>query len=443
MAINALIARGITPVGEGVPQTLMAVEQMKLGRTRNALAQQDLANARRVNALADNPSASPEDYARLGRPDIGNSLLAASGQRAEADQRKQDAIGRLGDAAAHALTLDPSSRRAFVKQITHAPAFASVFEALGVDPAAANIDGTDDAAMESNLKQIAAYSRKPADTGPLEQVVGPDGKPRFTTRAQALGQTPYVKPEGAPSSYDEFSRARENPEYAQFLKDRRGKGMSVTTPDGTVIDIGGDRGAIDAGELTSPTRNKLQESIVQSTDDLDRLNSAGASFDPKFLTIQGKAMGMGLKLKDISGGLFGSMRPDERDFLRRYTGFRADANRNLTMVLKRLSGAAITPSEGARVAKGLPTEDDSPTEYQAKFESSTKDLTRGIMRANWALRNGIGVKSVEDLSRTMPLAAIDRVYADRANEIWQALGGAPEKRQQAIQAANREFGVSR
>jgi hypothetical protein len=294
-------------------------------------------------------------------------------------------------------------------------------------------------AMMSELAPLAGVSM---DT-PLETVVGDNGKPVLLPRAQAAGREPYSKATGQPSSYEEFVLAQKDPEFAAFLKSRRGKGISITQPDGSVIQIGGEASEIGPGDLSGPTKNKLQEALVQASDELDRLNSIGQSFDPKFLTVQGKMLGAAMKLKDITGGLFGRMTPQEQDYLRRYSTFRADSGKNLSAIMNRLSGAAISPSEEVRLKKGIPTDEDSPTQFQAKYASAVKDVTRAMMRANWALKNGIGVRSVDQLAKVMPLDAIDQVYEQRANQIWQQLGGSPETKQQAIQQANQEFGLAR
>lgn len=294
-------------------------------------------------------------------------------------------------------------------------------------------------AMMSELSPLAGISMD----SPLETVLGENGRPVLMPRSQAAGREPYSKASGQPSSYEEFVLAQKDPEFAAFLRSRRGKGISITQPDGSVIQIGGESGEIGPADLSAPTKNKLQEALVQAADELDRLNSIGQAFDPKFLTIQGRALGAGLKLKDISGGLFGQMNPQEKDFLRRYSTFRAESGKNLSAILNRLSGAAISPAEGERLKKGIPHDEDSPTQFQAKFDASVKDVTRATMRANWALKNGIGVRSVEQLAQVMPLDAIDQVYEQRANQLWQALGGTPETKQQAIQQANQEFGLAR
>jgi hypothetical protein len=50
---------------------------------------------------------------------------------------------------------------------------------------------------------------------------------------------------------------------------------------------------------------------------------------------------------------------------------------------------------------------------------------------------------VDELSKRMPLEGIDGVYEARANQIWQELGGTPETKTQAIEEANKEFGLAR
>lgn len=218
-------------------------------------------------------------------------------------------------------------------------------------------------------------------------------------------------------------------------------GFSMTMPDGTTVQMGGPAGGVGPADLSGPTKNKLQDSIIQATDELERLNSIGEGFDPKFLQIPGRLKAGALKLKDISG--LKDLTPEESQYLDKFSTFKADSAKNLSTILNRLSGAAISPAEGERLKKGIPNDEDSPTQFIAKYRAAVKDSTRAIMRANWALKNGIGVNSVEQLSKTMPLGGIDRVYEERVNAIWQEMGGTEETRAQAKKQANGEFGLAR
>ncbi|MDR2214619.1 MAG: hypothetical protein LBE59_02120 [Nevskiaceae bacterium] len=367
---------------------------------------------------------------------------AAQEQRAATTFDQQQQLDRIGTVTRLAQSVVDSQ-----EPIVQTRAVLPELERLGItglDPA--SLDGADPEAVRAIAAQLVAQNKPllpPQADVQLETITGKDGRPVFVPRPQAIGQQPYQKPAGQPSSYEEFILAQRDPEFAQFLRARKDKGISITNPDGSVIQIGGDGGNIGPDELTAPTRNKLQESLVGAADELDRLNSIGKSFDPKFLTVQGRAMGAGLRIKDIAGGVLGNMTPQERIYLDRFSTFRSEANRNLSAIVNRLSGAAVSPAEIDRLKKGIPSDDDSPTQFMAKYASSVKDATRATMRANWALKNGVGVRSVNQLSQVMPLDAIDQVYEQRANQIWQSLGGTPETKQQAIQRANQEFGLAR
>jgi hypothetical protein len=243
------------------------------------------------------------------------------------------------------------------------------------------------------------------------------------------------------TDYDNFLKAQKDPAFAQFLKDKRGKGFSMTLPDGTVVEMGGPGGGVGPGELSKPTINNLQELIVNSSNRLDRLNQLFTAYKPEYLQAKGLVKAATSEAKDFLGM---DVSEEDKKFLSGYSEFRATASQEFSATLKELSGSAATEAEVQRVMKGVPSDKDkSPTAFEAKARATTKFITRAIMRANWALKNGIGVQSVDELSKRMPLEGIDGVYEARANQIWQELGGTPETKTQAIEEANKEFGLAR
>lgn len=220
-----------------------------------------------------------------------------------------------------------------------------------------------------------------------------------------------------------------------------GQGFNVTLPDGTTVSMGDQGSQVGPGELAKPTINKLQETIVDSQNRLDRLNQTLTTYKPEYLRARGLIDANTTKLKDFVGM---DVSPQDREFLQGYTEFRANAAQDFNQTLKELSGVAVNAHELDRAKASAPSADDrSPAEFEAKARATTKFVTRAIMRANWALKKGIGVKSVDDLSKAMPLEGIDRIYEERANQIWQELGGTPETKAEAIRRANQEFGVAR
>lgn len=242
-------------------------------------------------------------------------------------------------------------------------------------------------------------------------------------------------------SWDEYVLAQKDPAFAKFLESRKGKGLSVTLPDGTVVEMGGQAGAIGPSELSKPTINALQETIVNSSNRLDRLNQLFTAYKPEYLQAKGLLKAGTTEVRDFLGM---EVSEDDKKYLSGYAEFRATASQEFSATLKELSGSAATEAEVQRVMKGVPSDKDkSPTAFEAKARATTKFITRAIMRANWALKNGIGVQSVDELSKRMPLEGIDGVYEARANEIWQQMGGTPETKAQAIAEANKEFGLAR
>jgi hypothetical protein len=282
-----------------------------------------------------------------------------------------------------------------------------------------------DPAAITTPEQLTAVSKQlgvaGAIGGPLRQptplqlvrAIDPKtGKAVYMTEQQALGMTPAG-----------------------------GQGFNVTLPDGTTVSMGEQGSQVGPGELAKPTVNNLQETIVNSSNRLDRLNLLLNSYRPEYLQARGLFKAGTTELKDFLGMDI----PDaDKQFLRGYSEFKASSSQEFSSTLKELSGTAASEGEVARVMKGVPSDQDkSPEVFEAKARATTKFITRAIMRANWALKNGIGVQSVDQLAKAMPLEGIDAVYEKRANEIWQELGGTPESKAEAIRRANQEFGVAR
>lgn len=293
--------------------------------------------------------------------------------------------------------------------------------------------------FESTSQALRAYKGGGALPTPLSS----RGKLMADQRAGFLTpeQVEAANAPKRPQSYEEHILAQKDPEFANFLRQRKGKGLSVTLPDGTVVEMGGDGSGVSPGELSKPTVNNLQETLVSSSNRLDRLNQLISSYRPEFLRAKGLLKAGTAEVKDFLGM---DVSEEGKQFLRGYSEFKASASQEFSATLKELSGTAASEGEVARVIKGVPSDRDrSPEVFEAKARATTKFVTRAIMRANWALKNGIGVNSVNELSKRMPLEGIDGVYESRANQIWQELGGTPETKQQAIQQANTEFGLAR
>lgn len=335
---------------------------------------------------------------------------------AQAEQARKDREG--SSAVARRVSTGISNSKAnplgYYNVVSRDPEFQAAARQYGVDPASIT---TPEQVLQLG-EQFGALGGLGADPDPqrqepLEAIIGPGNKPLLVPRSQASGKIPYYRPSNA---------------------------LAVTLPDGTTISDG-PPGAVGPNELTKPTVNKLQESIVNAQDRLDRLNSTLTTYKPEFLQARGLIKAKGGELLEFLGG---DLDPESKKYLSEYSEFKATAANDFNQTLRDLSGAAVTDGEAKRALQAAPSPDDkSPTQFEAKAKATTKTIKRAILRANYALKNGIGTKSVEELSKLIPLEAVDAIYEARANQILEELGGGDEMRAQAIQRANQEFGLAR
>jgi hypothetical protein len=95
----------------------------------NALRGLQVQRAQGLNALAQNPSATPEQYARAGDPATAG-VLNTMNQQGQVD--KQQAVQQLAGIAQKALTItDPAQRKGFLQQAGQI--YGPSFQALGAD----------------------------------------------------------------------------------------------------------------------------------------------------------------------------------------------------------------------------------------------------------------------------------------------------------------------
>jgi ribosomal protein S13 len=136
----------------------------------NALGQLDLEQAQRFNALAQDPNATAEQFAREGRSDIGNTLLNYQGH---AQKQQQMDSQRLFTAAQYALQSDRP------KEL-----IATQFpELAAMNP---NFAQETDESVKAQMQQLMAKYGSQIGVGPakplppIEQMSGPNGSTILT-----------------------------------------------------------------------------------------------------------------------------------------------------------------------------------------------------------------------------------------------------------------------
>lgn len=321
--------------------------------------------------------------------------------------------------------------------IAQDPQLAGLFKQIGVDMAGAMANVNDPEKVRQGASQLRAklqpFIQPQTGNLQLETIMGPDGQPIMVPREMAVGQRPFQK-ESQPSSYEEFIRAQKDPAFAQFLRERRKQGLSVTLPDGTVISDG----AQPFG-LPTPTRNKVGDDYTASIAGMQRLQSMVSRFDPQFLTYGGKFKGVWSSLKAKTPEVFGRLSPEDQKYLQDYTAWSSDTLDNLNRYVKEITGASMNIDEAARIKASIPNQDDDPITFQTKLNATMKRLSLVAARSAYLLSNP--AQSIGDIS----LDRMQSIITDRANALYtgylQQGISEQEARQKALAEARSQFGL--
>jgi hypothetical protein len=151
----------------------------------NALSQQAVAQGERVNALMQDPGATPESYARVGRSDVANSLTNITNS---AETTKAEGHKRLFLAAQYALqSPDP---KAFIAQ--NFPELAQANPTFATDTpeqVAASLQQL----LGMHGAEAGIAPQTPRGQGAMYKVVDPEtGEVTYASAEEAQGKNPYI-----------------------------------------------------------------------------------------------------------------------------------------------------------------------------------------------------------------------------------------------------------
>ncbi len=195
------------------------------------------------------------------------------------------------------------------------------------------------------------------------------------------------------------------------------KGISVTTKDGTRINIGGSgpQPVMVNGKpeiipekmkVTGPVRNKLQKDIIQMQDNLYSLRQMNKLYKPSFQTVGTK---LGMSWGSFKEKFFSKkLAPKEKKELDQFTQYRATSGQLFSLTLKALSGVAVNPTEFKRAEQWIPFsgsgvfDGDSPTQIEAKTKRFIRYNEAAVLRYKYALAQGI------KMTRTVQKRVLDK-----------------------------------
>lgn len=176
----------------------------------------------------------------------------------------------------------------------------------------------------------------------------------------------------------------------------KGKGFSVTLPDGTVISAGGPQ------ELQKKTLGQTETDIVGADDAIARINAIASGFKPEFLEFGGR---LGAKLSSLKAKFGKDLSGEQKQFLTEFSSFQRDAIENINLEIKRITGAQMSEKEANRIRQGFPDpgegvfDGDDPITFQSKLRGVMRSLSLTRARRMTLLRDGINIDNLSQKAR--------------------------------------------
>ena len=169
------------------------------------------------------------------------------------------------------------------------------------------------------------------------------------------------------------------------------------------------------------TADQLQKTLLNTNENLARIEATADMFDPDYLTYQTGIEQKALKVAEKAGIDIGE---SGREKITKVSKFRRNAIENLNLYIKDITGAQMSEAEADRLRKAVPdAENDSPTEFKAKMDDAIMQLKSKQTRTTYALQNGLDPESLWDQqtgpweqAAAAPEAATDAGLGEMSND---------------------------
>jgi len=183
------------------------------------------------------------------------------------------------------------------------------------------------------------------------------------------------------------------PRVVKGIQPEPKKGMRVTTPDGTIVEIGGS-----GADITTKTKGSIEEKIIGGKEQLARLQEISSEFKPEYQEI-------GSRLETAWTGIkskFGSdVAPDDAKKLTEFKAFQRKAITNINLFIKEITGAQMSEKEADRIRLSQPDpgehwwQGDDPITFKAKMDDAIKAARAAIARYEFYRNMGLDDKQIK------------------------------------------------
>jgi hypothetical protein len=233
-----------------------------------------------------------------------------------------------------------------------------------------------------------------------------EAKEKPTTQLAKLIDEQSKHPEGSPQ-WDFYQN--------KIIKETTAKGGETirSLPGGGFEIIRGDGGRDKTGELEKSVKAKVQQGILDTTDNIARISEIESLYKPEFQTIGPRLNVAYLAAKEKAGV---PLDQQDQSILEDFSAYKASAGQTMADLLNKLSGAAVSEGEAKRAETFIPKvgtgifDGDSPSQIQSKIKRFKKFNRRATARLNYIDKHGMSIGDIQ-------LSSIDGLIDKRGGEL--------------------------
>ena len=246
-------------------------------------------------------------------------------------------------------------------------------EALARTMAGMGIEG-DPGALQRNPNMMTEAMRRsrpqePTPEAAPKMVKGQDGANYWATGPQA-GQRvlPNVEAPEAPPPKRRIVKGADGYNYDADTQERVLPGVEAADAGPqTVVNV------TNQPNIEKSTVAELEKKLVQSTESLWRMDQIMETFKPEYLTLGDKIETSLLGWSEKAGM---TLDPSQKKGLADRATFFQKTFDAVNRAIRDMTGAQMSEGEADRLMRGMPNQDDSPTEFMAKMQSTIGQIKR-------------------------------------------------------------------
>lgn len=175
------------------------------------------------------------------------------------------------------------------------------------------------------------------------------------------------------------------------------------------------------GKVPKALQDDIGKGQLAAINQRSRVENIISSYDPEWLTIDGKLRQTGLNWWDSVGPLRDSIPKESREKMSRYNTFTTAAFQNLNDYIKEVTGAAVGVQEESRIRAGVPDPaKDGPQQFLDKSKETLKIAGLFETRMRYMAKNGLKFDK-QTVHEDFPISRMEGIIQQRTNELRKIL----------------------